>query len=325
VVEIFFDDIPPLPVGTLRVDGQGDGKTIKLDWSGYDETVHGDVQYYRIYVEAALFNDVSALTPRATVAAGTFSYTVQNLQRSTPYWFAVVAVDNQGNVDTAVSPISGTPQDVVPPENVSNLKVQSFSDKLVFTWSPSAESQGDLAGCRVIFADDPAVVLAKEQTAYTREGLNPATGYAFKVIAFDNDNNDSSGITVTGVTLLANPDNVTAGVQSGYVDLSWNGVSPSQYVEHYAIYASESDFSSVAGMTPTLTSKNTAAKVAGLTNHTTYYFAVTTVNLSGGENTAVATISATPLPDSQGPVIDRVLMDGQPLTDGAAVTRSVGF
>ena len=108
--------------------------------------------------------------------------------------------------------------------------------------------------------------------------------------------NASSAAVVTGVTWLPNPDKPAADPQSGYVDLTWNETTPSQYVKHYAIYKSDSDFSTVEGMSPLLTTTTTSAKVAGLTNGQTYYFAVTTVNTSGGEENAVSTISATPLP-----------------------------
>ena len=92
-VEILFDDIPPPPVTSFMLDGRGDGTTVELNWNGYDEGGHGDVNFYRIYVETAAFTDVSGLTPRDTVPAGHFTATVRNLARGTTYWFAVVAVD----------------------------------------------------------------------------------------------------------------------------------------------------------------------------------------------------------------------------------------
>jgi len=100
---------------------------------------------------------------------------------------------------------------------------------------------------------------------YKKSDTAPAPACSYKVYAVDSDRNPSGGTQFIGVILPANPENVTAGVHSGYVDLSWNGVSPIQYVKHDAIHASERDFSSVAGMTPTITAAN-AAKMAGLTN-----------------------------------------------------------
>ena len=61
-LDITFDDIPPPPVNTLTLNGQGDGGTVYLNWSGYDESIHGDIAFYRIYVETNGFRHVSGLT-----------------------------------------------------------------------------------------------------------------------------------------------------------------------------------------------------------------------------------------------------------------------
>ena len=324
-VAIFFDDVPPPAVTTLTLETAGDGRTIKLDWTDYDEAAHGDVAGYRIYRSTAVFADVSAANLIGTPGAGHYQFSAGELTRNTAYWFAVVAEDARGNFRTAVTPVSGQALDVVSPEEVTNLKVQSFADKLSFRWDHSDDTHGDLTGYRVLFADSETIELDKFQTSITKEGLNAASGYSFKIIAIDNDNNESSGQTVIGVTLLANPVNLKAEVHSGYVDLSWDGIEPSQYVEHYAIYASESDFSSVAGMTPTLTATSTSAKVAGLTNGVTYYFAAATVNISGGRDPIVTALSAAPEADSLGPDIIDIKADDQPLADGATLNKAVTF
>ena len=324
-VAIVFDDVPPPAVTTLTLDPAGDGRTIKLDWTGYDEAAHGDVAGYRVYRSTAAFTDVSAAGLIGSPSAGQYQFSAGELTRNTVYWFAVVAVDARGNASSAAATISGSPQDVVAPENVTNLKAQSFANKLIFTWDGSADLHGDLAGYHIAFAGGDVLTLAAGTHEYTQNNLNAASGYSFKVISYDNDNNQSGGQTITGVTLLANPVNLTAEVHSGYVDLNWDGVEPAQYVAHYVIYASESDFSSVAGMTPTLTPAIPSAKVAGLTNGVTYYFAVATVNLSDGMNPVVAAISATPEADSLGPDISNIKIDDQPLADGATVTKPVTF
>ncbi|MEX1347818.1 MAG: right-handed parallel beta-helix repeat-containing protein, partial [Desulfobacterales bacterium] len=325
-VGILFDDIPPPPVNTLGVNGQGDGTTVYLDWNGYDETGHGDIAFYRIYAETAAFNNVSGLTPHSTTAAGHFSATAQNLARSTTYWFAVIAVDAMGNAQSTVNPVSGAPLDVVPPEDIANLQVQSFADRLVFTWNHSADTAGDLAGYRIAFGDDnTGQIIPATQNSYEKTGLTAAAGYLFKVFAIDNDTNESNAAAITGVTLLPNPGNTAADPQSGYVDLSWNGATPLQYVRHYAVYKSESGFSTIEGLSPLLTTTNTTAKVAGLTNGQTYYFAVTTVNVSGGEDKAVSTVSATPQQDTSGPEISDVKIDGSILVSGHILNKPATF
>ncbi|HUT69838.1 MAG TPA: Calx-beta domain-containing protein [Desulfatiglandales bacterium] len=325
-VEIVFDDIPPLPVDTLTANGEGNGTTVTLDWTGYDESVHGDIASYRIYYATSSFTDVSGLTVHATVNAGTFTYPVQNLTKGTTYWFAVVAVDLMGNANTTVTPVSAVPTDRLPPEEVTNLQVECFDTRLVFTWEHSANTHGDLAGYKAYFNNaTQGVILPSSQNTHEETGLSLATAYPFRITAYDTDGNESSGVLITGITLLDNPANIAVTPQSGYVDLTWDGVTPSQYVKHYAVYVSETDFSTVQGMSARVTATQTSAKVAGLTNNVTYYCAVTTVNLSDGERKTVTTIPVTPVPDTQGPEITNVQVNGVALVNGHTLNKPATF
>jgi chitodextrinase len=263
---------------------------------------------------------------RATVNAGTFTYAVQNLTKGTTYWFAVVAVDIAGNAVATVIPVSCVPTDTVAPENVTNLRVESFETHLVFTWDHSANTKGDLAGYKVYFNNaTEGVSLPSSQNTHEETGLSSATAYPFKVTAYDTSGNESAGISITGITWLPNPANLTASPYSGYVDFTWDGVEPSQYVKHYAVYVSKTDFSTVESMTPTLIATGASANVAGLTNDTTYYFAVTTVNLSNGEQKTVNTTSAMPVADAVGPEITNVQVSGVVLVDGHTLTKPATF
>ena len=78
-------------------------------------------------------------------------------------------------------------------------------------------------------------------------------------------------------------------------------------------------------MTPVITTTSTSANVAGLTNNTTYYFAVTTVNKSDGEQKTVTTISAMPIPDNLGPEITNVQVGGIPLVSGHTLNKPASF
>ena len=318
-----IDTAAPAVISSLTADGKNDGTQVVLNWSGYDESAYGDIASYRVYIESSAFSDVAALTPAATLPAGTFSYTIQNLSRGTPYWFAVVAVDQAGNAASAVSSVSATPNDIVPPEDAQNLEVQSFDTHLAFTWQPSPDAAGDLSAYKVYFNDDPAgELLPSSQSTYEKTGLNPASGYHFKVTAIDVAGNESTGLATTAATLLPNPAGLAAAAYSGHVDLTWQGAQPAQYVQKYRVYVSPAAFASVTGMTPVLTTTATSIKVAGLTNNTTYFFAVTTLNVSGGEQKSVTPISATPTADTQGPQIANVKADGAPVADGLTLTRA---
>ena len=292
---IEYDETAPLPVSNLTADGSGIGTAVTLDWTGYNESIQGDIDYYRVYAQDSLFTQISSMTPVMTVPAGTFGCIVTNLTKGTLYYFAVVAVDTKGNALTSVTPVSATPTDTTPPEDVTQLQVQSSDTSLTFTWTASANTYGDLAGYKVYFngATEPELIDLGIST-YQSTGLNPASAYPFKITAYDSDGNESSGVTLTAITLLQNPANVSATPHGGYVTLSWDASEPQEYVEHYAIYISDVDFTTVEGMTPVLTTHATTLNVSGLTNHQTYYFAVTAVNLSGGELKTVSTVSATP-------------------------------
>jgi len=317
---IVYDETAPLPVTTLTADGRGIGTEVQLDWSGYDEQIQGDIDLYRVYAEDHLFTQVGGLQAVGTVPAGTFNYSAGDLVKGVLYYFAVVAVDNKGNALSSVTPVSAVPTDTVPPEDVINLQVQCSESSLTFTWNHSENSYGDLAGYRVYFdgATD-GIDVDMLQNTFEQTGLSAGTSYEFRITAIDTGGNESPGAEIVGVTLLPNPLNITLTPYSGYVDIAWDGVEPAQLVKHYAIYVSAADFDSVARMTPAVTTPAVSAKVAGLTNLQTYYFAVTTINLSECENQQVDTVTETPVPDSQGPEIKDVELNGSPLGNGAVL------
>jgi len=325
-VEIVFDDIAPLPVDTLTLNVEGIGTTVALDWTDYDESFHGDVASYRIYWEISPFSGLSLLTPKAKVPAGTFTYTAEGLSRKTPYWFAVVAVDVAGNAQSSANPVTGVPTDAVPPEDPTNLGVVSYETGLLFTWTPSANRSGDLSGYKVYFNEaTEGASLPSSQNSHEQTGLAPASAYPFRITAYDADNNESTGVSVTGYTWLLNPANLTVTPRDGYVDLSWDGVAPAAHLKHYQVYVSETDYNTVEGMTPNITTGATSAKVAGLTNSVTYYFAVTAVNLSGGQGSTVSTVQGTPVPDTEGPEMANVQVDGVALTQGHRIEKPATF
>lgn len=289
---IIYDETAPLPVTNLTADGKGIGTTVTLDWTGYNEQIQGDIESYRVYVEDHLFTQLDGLEPVITLPASTFNYTVSGLLKGTLYYFAVVAVDTMNNALTSVTPVSDIPIDIAAPEDVTNLRVQCFDTRLIFSWDHSANTHGDLEGYKVYFNGAAEVILLPvNQSTYEATDLTAATAYAFTIKAYDPDGNESNGLSITGVTLLLNPANVSTTPYNGYVDISWDAVEPSQYVKHYSIYVSNTDFTSVERITPKVSVTGTSGKVAGLVNNETYYFAVTTVNISDGERKDVSTVS----------------------------------
>ena len=323
--DIYFDDTPPQAVDTLTLDPQGNGTTVTLDWTGFDESLHGDVTGYRIYAEPAVFTSVTGLSAVNTIDAGTFTTTVTGLDRNTPYWFAVIAVDTAGNAMDEATPATTTPVDVIAPENPASLTVQPFETSIILGFTPSQNSHNDLAGHRLYLDDSTTPTsIPVDATQYEQTNLTSATAYTFKLTAVDADGNESAGTAIQGITLLDNPGNLTATPYSGYVNLSWQASVPAEYVDHYKVYKSESTFTDVSAMTPVKTTTNQSVNLTGLTNNTTYYFAVTAVNLSGGEQTIATAVSATPTNDTQGPSLSAIRFDDAALVDNMTLEDS-GF
>jgi len=288
----------PGEVNSLVVQTQLDGTTAKLDWTGYDESQQGGIASYLIYAEATDISDTSSLSPVAVISGGNFTCTVENLDRNTNYHFAVVAMDYAGNADHTITTgaVSGTTVDEFPPEPVTNLRADKTDNSLTFTWDHSANTAGDLAGYSIYFDDDPTgIVLGGGQHSFVASDLDPATSYNFSVTSVDDDGNESEPASMSAVTLLDNPSDLSAVSRHGSIDLSWNEVSPQEYVDYYRIYVSETDFDSVEGMTPRLTTSSTSANINDLAIGVTYYFAVTTVDTSGGEQESVNSVAAIPL------------------------------
>ena len=320
-VTIFYDNIPPLPV-TVTAEGDGDGSTVYLSWEGYDENLHGDISHYLIYQDLASFDDVSSMTALDTVEKEKFTYPVSGLTKGDTYWFAVVAVDNEGHVDNEVAAVSAMPVDIVPPANITDLQVTSNETSLIFNWIHSTSS--DLYEYKVAFSGNAEdVILPNTQTQYEALDLSSSTGHTFAIYALDEDGNISSGVSVDAATLLDNPINITTTPHDGYVALSWDKPSSPELVKNYRIYISTiSGMTSVDDMTYKVTSSVTSANIAGLTNHTPYYFAVTAVNISDGERKEITPVTDTPVPDEQGPTITDITFAGTTVSDGFTIAST---
>ncbi len=322
--KIRYDNTAPAAV-LVVADGEGDGTRIELDWSAYDEVANGnDIDHYAVYALSEYFTSPSPGYLVGTVPAGTKRFSMTGLTRNSTYYVAVVAVDSAGNQQSSFEPTAALTEDIVAPEDASALTASALADALDVSWQASADSAGDLAEYHLYRDNEPVATIPKGTLSYHLGGLTAATSYALRLTAVDADDNESAGVEITAATLLDNPTGVTVEPYSGQVALSWTAAQPTALVKHYAIYASETDFTSVTGMTPRLlvSGGQTGAKLAALTNNTKYYFAVTTINISDGEREAVTTVSATPTEDKTGPDISDLRFDGGVLAPGATLTQA---
>ncbi|HSX88639.1 MAG TPA: Ig-like domain-containing protein, partial [Pseudomonas sp.] len=218
-------------------------------------------------------------------------------------------VDQQGLLLGDVTPLAATPQDVQAPAELTALAVKPTADQLNLTWQASPNTAGDLAGYALYVGagnaqriDLPLAALS-EGLRYTLNGLAPASANPLRLVAVDNDGNESAGRLNPGITWLNNPQNLQLAPLSNRFDANWAAVTPAEWVSGYRLYVADEPFTSVQGKTPKAitTSGQLSAAVSGLLNNKTYHAAVTVVNASGGENPVVQSVSITPAADSVGP------------------------
>ncbi len=185
------DRTAPAPI-PVRAEDAGTGGAVLVNWSGYDEAAQKDVASYRIFSARSDFSNITGLAPSLTAPAGTFSAGVGGLENNTRYYFAVAAVDRDGNMDTRVTAASAVPTDITPPSPPENLRVTERQ----FTYIGLAWDRGrepDLAGYRVHVnqtgagAEGPFRVLSGLllSPGYRADGLEMNATYHFAVDAVD--------------------------------------------------------------------------------------------------------------------------------------------
>lgn len=210
------DRTPPAPVA-VRAEDAGTGGVVLLNWSGYDEAAQGDVAAYRVFASRNDLSTVDGLVPNLTVPAGTLSAAVVDLENNTRFYFAVAAVDADGNIDSRVTAASAVPTDITPPARPQNLRVTERQITYVgMAWDRNRDS--DLAGYRVHVnetgagAGGPFRALSGLllSATYRAEGLEMNTTYHFAVDAVDratpvpNNSTLSAVVSATTKPLITN-------------------------------------------------------------------------------------------------------------------------
>ena len=313
-LQIRFDDQAPGPVA-FTLDAKGSGTEVKLAWPGYSEAANGnDIQQYRVYAAALPFTNIEQAQLLLTVPGGTKQALVKNLTRGEERYFAVVAVDQQGLLLGDVTALAATPQDIQAPAELTSLVVKPAADQLNLTWQPSSNPAGDLAGYALYVGEggaqriDLPLAALSEGLRYSLSGLNPASANPLRLVAVDNDGNESAGLGNPGITWLNNPRNLQLEPLANRFDANWAAVTPAEWVSGYRLYVADEPFTSVQGMTPktSTTAAQLSGSVSGLLNNKTYHVAVTVVNASGGENPLVQSVSVTPAADSVGPELTQL-------------------
>jgi hypothetical protein len=320
------DDAAPAPVtgidsGFNVETSRGAYGSVILDWTEYDEVAQRDVATYRIYTATEFYEDVSGLIPFATVPAGKQTHLLGGLPGGAILYFAVVAEDAAGNFDPTVRAFSQKVS-IAGVGEVLDLTVASGADSLTFSWAPPEDAEDFLTGYRLYFAgSETPIDLPPETTTWQRDGLAAATGYPLRITTLDVFGDESDGTSVLGVTWLPNPTGLSLRGIGDQVELSWVRPQPAGLVAHYAVYSATAPITSISGLVPVTTRTGTSAMLGSFNAIRERYYAVATVNLSGGTDPAVTSVFAGNYEDLTPPVIESVSFAGQVLVDGAVLTR----
>ena len=263
-----------------------------MDWTIYDEYAQNDVVQYNIYYNTKYFGSIDGMTPFKIVPAETRKFTLAGLECDAIFHFAVVAVDSLGNFDSKVSSFSMKVSTCFLGE-VKNLTSESGANRVNYSWDPP-DAESFLSYYNVYFGgSSTAVKLAVGQKYWTATELLAATSYHFQVKTVDIFGNESGGTSIISATYLPNPSNVTIiGVGTKAV-LLWDHVEPISLKDHYAIYQSQDPITDVSGLSPIATRNGRSIPLGLLETVVGQYFAVATVNVSGGQDPSVVSILAT--------------------------------
>jgi len=135
--DIVVQSVGPKITGTQLIANPGSGK-VTLDW-----TMVKDAETYNIYYIADAQNQYDSNDPpsddvmrKGTKITGLLSATqeITSLTNGTEYWFAVTAVNSNGESKNLSAKVSATPSDPAPPFAPENVRANGGDAKITVTW-----------------------------------------------------------------------------------------------------------------------------------------------------------------------------------------------
>jgi fibronectin type 3 domain-containing protein len=296
---------PAVPTGLSALAGD---RQVALTWAANTES---DLTYYRV-----LQGTVSgSLTQVNTVSPPGTALTVVNLQNGTTYFFALEAVDQFGVGSGRSAEVSATP--VAPaivapgaPAAPTGLTHTDGDGQVALSWV--ANTGADLKEYRV-YKGTVSGVLALAQTvnvsatSWVAPGLVNGTTYYFAVQVVDTGGRESPlsaevachPVAPAVNTAPATPTAFGAAPGDAHVTLTWAPNSEADLKE-YRVY--QGTVSGSLAVIQAVAAPATTWLASGLTNGTTYFFALQAVDTGGLASEKTAEVAANPAaPDTVKP------------------------
>lgn len=293
--QVTVKDVTP-PAAPTGVVATGSAGAIHLDWNPVSAA---DLAGYRVQRFLGFSTDWQP-AHAGLVTATEMDFVVDEGSRWT---FRVAAVDTSGNASawSAVDDAVAVGPDTTPPPKPTGLTGTPGNGQVLLEWT--GVSAPDLDGYRVYRGPSATgpwqAVGSTTSTSSTVGSLTNGTSYWFAVSSADELDNESDLVVVGPVTPSAVdstappvPTGVSATGGHTTVQVSWTAVSAAD-LAGYRVYRGPS----ASGPWTEATTNpvgGTTFQVTGLTNGTTYWFAVSSEDVSGNESARSTAASATP-------------------------------
>ncbi|MBJ7357901.1 malectin domain-containing carbohydrate-binding protein [Nocardioides sp.] len=284
--------------------------SVSLAWTASADT---DVVGYRVYRSTSSPVALTAgnrLTPDPLAA---LAFNDGGAVNGTEYFYAVTAIDGEGNESPASDEDSATPADTTAPSAPVGLTVGAGDEEATLSWTPSEALDLDhynvyqSTSANVLVDEDNLVGEVTEAT-FLAPDLTNGTAYYFVVTAVDDAGNESTPSNEGSAVPTEAPDTefpaapagVTATKGDGKVTIEWTANTESDLAGYRILRAA------VSGGPYTEVGRVLAAATSyvdnDLVNGQPYYYVVTAADLANNVSVPSAQVSATPT-DTTAPAV----------------------
>ncbi|MBI3044835.1 MAG: fibronectin type III domain-containing protein [Betaproteobacteria bacterium] len=283
-------EAPTVPTG-FGATPLANGSQIDLAWTASTDNVA--VTGYQV------FRNTVFLT---TVSAPTVTLSDTGLTDATTYTYAVTACDAAGNCSAQTAGVPATTPDVTVPATPTGLTANAVTqDQINLAWNASTDNVA-VTQYRVYRGGAFLVSVNGATLSLSDGGLAASTAYTYAVDACDAAGNCSA---LSATASATTPDTQAPTVPTGLgatalangtqIDLAWTASTDNVAVTAYQVYRGGTFLTTVNA--PTVVLSDT-----GLTDATTYTYAVTACDFAGNCSAQSATASAT-TPDVTAPTV----------------------